>query len=61
MQAKRETETIPVATRITKPMLKGIQSVLTANAHINIADYIRDLIRRDLEERGALTEKETSK
>jgi len=52
MQTKKETETIPVATRITKPMLKGIQTVLATNAHINVADYVRDLIRRDLEDRG---------
>jgi len=52
MQTKKEIETIPVATRITKPMFKGIQSVLEINAHINTADYIRDLIRRDLEARG---------
>jgi len=52
MQTKKEIETIPVATRITKPMLKGVQAVLTSNAHINIADYVRDLIRRDLEDRG---------
>lgn len=59
MHTKKDAKTIPIATRITKPMLKGIQSVLTANAHINIADYLRDLIRRDLEERGVLAEKES--
>lgn len=61
MQVKKEIETIPVATRITKSMLKGIQALLATNAHVNIADYIRDLIRRDLEERGISREKETSK
>lgn len=52
MQTKKEFQTVPVATRITKPMLKAIQSLLTTNAHINVADYIRDLIRQDLQERG---------
>ena len=52
METKKVTETIPVATRITNAMLKGIQTILAANAHINTADYIRDLIRRDLEKRG---------
>jgi Arc/MetJ-type ribon-helix-helix transcriptional regulator len=52
MQTKKETETIPIATRITKPMLRGIQTILATNAHINIADYVRDLVRRDLEDRG---------
>lgn len=60
MQKQKGAETIPVATRITKPMLKGIQAILVANAHINTADYLRDLIRRDLEERGIKIEKVTT-
>jgi len=56
MQTKKEIETIPVATRITQPMLKGIQTVLASNAHINIADYVRDLIRQDLKDRGIIVE-----
>ena len=55
---KDEPQTIPVATRITKAMLQGIQTILAANAHINIADYIRDLIRCDLEKRGIAMEEE---
>lgn len=57
MQIKKEIETVPVATRITRPMLKRIQSVLEKDAHINTAEYIRDLIRRDLETRGIEIEK----
>jgi len=60
MTEKKEVETITVATRVTKPTFKGIQTVLEINAHINIADYIRDLIRRDLEARGVKIE-ETQK
>ncbi len=56
METKKENETIPVATRITKPMLREIQAFLAANAHINLADYIRDVIRRDLEDRSVKTE-----
>jgi len=52
----KKDETIPVATRITEPMQKAIQKVLVANAHINVSDYLRDLIRRDLEQRGFLNE-----
>jgi len=52
MQTKKEIGTIPVATRISKPMLEGIHLILKINSHINTADYIRDLIRRDLENRG---------
>jgi len=61
MKTTKEGETIPVATRVTKPMLKGIQSILVTNAHINVSDYLRDLIRRDLEERGIFKEKEPTK
>jgi len=49
---KSEKETVPVSTRITDPMQKAIQKVLLTNAHINMADYLRDLIRKDLEKRG---------
>ena len=53
---KNESQTIPVATRITEPMHKAVQRVLQTNAHINTADYLRDLIRRDLTKRGFLNE-----
>lgn len=53
---KDETQTIPVATRITEPMQKAIRKVLLTNAHINVSDYLRDLIRKDLEKRGLLEE-----
>jgi len=56
---QKEVETVPIATRITKPMFKAMQNILSANAHLNIADYVRDLIRKDLEKRGTLIEKET--
>ena len=45
-------ETTPVSTRITKPMRKAIKDLLKINAHVNVADYLRDLIRKDLEARG---------
>ena len=51
-----ERQTIPVATRITKSMQKAIMKALLNNAHINIADYLRDLIRRDLDKRRLLNE-----
>jgi len=61
MKTKKENETVTVATRITKPMFKAVQIVLATNAHLNTADYVRDLIRRDLEERGTFKEKEPAK
>ena len=53
---KKETQSIPVATRVTKPMHKAMLSLLTIDAHINIADYLRDLIRKDLEDKGIIFE-----
>ena len=61
MTSQKEVETVPVATRITKPMLEAIQNLLLSNAHLNIADYVRDLIRKDLESRGVLEDKEPKK
>ena len=49
---KEVIETTPVSTRITKPMRKAITDLLKMNAHVNVADYLRDLIRKDLEARG---------
>jgi uncharacterized alkaline shock family protein YloU len=53
---KETIETIPVSTRITLPMRRAINGVLQINAHINVADYLRDLIRKDLESRGVKVE-----
>jgi len=49
---KEVVETIPVSTRITRPMRRAINEDLQVNAHINVADYLRDLIRLDLNSRG---------
>lgn len=49
---KNEIETKTVSTRITKPMHKAVLKILSVNAHVNVADYVRDLIRKDLENRG---------
>ncbi|MEM2439956.1 MAG: hypothetical protein QW493_01915 [Candidatus Bathyarchaeia archaeon] len=51
---KVEIETLTVATRITKPMYEALLRALTQNAHVTVSDYIRDLIRRDLEAKGLL-------
>jgi hypothetical protein len=54
MQTTHEKDSIPVATRITEGMKKAIQKVLLTDGHLNIADYLRDLVRKDLEHRGML-------
>jgi Arc/MetJ-type ribon-helix-helix transcriptional regulator len=52
-----EKETVPVSTRITGSMQKAIEQVLLSDGHLNVADYMRDLIRKDLEKRGLLAGK----
>jgi len=49
---KKTIETLPVSTRITKPMHEAILDILQTDAHVNLADYLRDLIRKDLEKKG---------
>jgi len=39
-------------------MHQAILSLLSVDAHINVADYLRDLIRRDLTEKGVVFELE---
>lgn len=43
---------VTVSTRITGPMLEKLNDYLVVNAHVSTADYLRDLIRRDLESKG---------
>lgn len=52
MKKANPIETTTVATRITRPMETAMLRMLSANAHISISDYLRDLIRKDLERRG---------
>lgn len=56
MQSKNVKETVSVGTRVTETMEKAIEKVLEADGHLNASDYIRDLIRKDLEKRGLLQE-----
>lgn len=50
-QLKIESRT--VGARITKVMYDKILELLPQNAHVSISDYLRDLVRRDLEAQGA--------
>lgn len=52
MAEKSVIETTTVSTRITKPTHRALLDFLARNAHINVADYLRDLIRKDLERHG---------
>jgi Arc/MetJ-type ribon-helix-helix transcriptional regulator len=48
--------TVPISTRVTKPMYEAILRFLKCSAHINTSDYLRDLIREDLERKGVFKE-----
>ena len=53
MQTMRnEKESVPVATQTTERMRKAFIRLLVDNAHIKMADCIRDLIHKDLEKDG---------
>ena len=60
-QTQFEIESTVISTRITKPMYKTLLKMLSLNAHVTVADYIRDLIRRDLEQKGLLEIKQQQK
>jgi Arc/MetJ-type ribon-helix-helix transcriptional regulator len=55
----RLKETVSVGTRVTESMQKAIEKVLETDGHLNASDYIRDLIRKDLEKRKLLQEVST--
>lgn len=59
METQKDKGTLTVGTRITKTMKKDLEKVLASNGHLNTADYVRDLIRKDLERRGLLEEVQT--
>ena len=55
-----EIKQVTVATRITLPMLESLNEYLTVNAHVSTSDYLRDLIRKDLEQKGYKLYKEAN-
>ena len=48
---KPPQETYPISTRVPISMLKAIDSVIESGKYLRISDYLRDLVRKDLEER----------
>jgi hypothetical protein len=57
MTEKNVTETRTISTRVTTLMYGELLSFLVKNAHINVADYLRDLIRQDLERHRGIIDK----
>jgi Arc/MetJ-type ribon-helix-helix transcriptional regulator len=48
-------ETYTVSTRITSQMYASINKILESGAYLNITDYLRSVVRDDLQKRGLLT------
>jgi hypothetical protein len=44
-----KVESKTIGAKITKGMYERILEFLATNSHISISDYLRDLIRKDLE------------
>jgi len=49
---RKPPETYPISARVTRPMLIAIDNVIDSGKYLRVSDYLRDLIRKDLEERG---------
>ena len=47
-----ESETVTVSARIPKSMFETLQKIVRHSNYVGISDYIRDLIRKDLERRN---------
>ncbi len=47
-----QIESFVISTRITGSICKSLKEYLATGAHVSVSDYLRDLIRRDLEAKG---------
>jgi Arc/MetJ-type ribon-helix-helix transcriptional regulator len=52
LEDQNKIKQVTVSTRITSSMLERLNEYLISDAHVSISDYVRDLIRRDLETKG---------
>ena len=53
---KVEVESVVIGARVSRRMYKAILKLLQQGSHISVSDYLRDVLRRDLKERGLLAE-----
>jgi len=57
-QAKRPVhiplDTFVVSARVTASMLEAIEEVLDSGLYLRLSDYLRDVIRKDLQSRGII-------
>lgn len=50
----QDAENVVVGTRVTRPMYEALVKLLALDSHVTISDYLRDVLRRDLERKGFL-------
>ena len=48
---KFSSDTVPVSTRITKSALENIEEIIKDGYYTDLGDYLRDIIRKDLQAR----------
>jgi len=49
-------ETKVISGRISPKMMKAVMRIVESGQYVDVQDYLRSIIRKDLEERGILTE-----
>jgi len=60
VEGKRRRErwdTRMISGRISPPMYEAVIKVVESGSYVNVTDYLRDIIRKDLEARGIVLEK----
>ena len=53
---KVEVESIPIGTRVTKRVVEQIENLVKEGYYMDVSDYLRDVIRKDLKERKLITD-----
>lgn len=51
-----EVESVPVGARVTKRVLEQIENLVKDGYYVDVSDYLRDIIRKDLQERKPVTD-----
>jgi hypothetical protein len=60
-EQQTEIDSLVIGTRITRPMHQALTKLVQFDSHFTISEYLRDLLRRDLESKGFLkTEAQTA-
>jgi Arc/MetJ-type ribon-helix-helix transcriptional regulator len=49
---KKEARNVVVGVRVTEKMGEAVAELLAMDAYVTVSDYIRDVLRRDLKQRG---------